>query len=133
MDREALAERLATVERAVTDGETSDGLPEAAALEGRLEDLEATAATLEDRVAELEAATQALRGYVGGVDAVDRDVERRANAALAAVDRFERRRESTLEDRLDDVPEPSGPDDASPESAREGEGRTFVDRLRDAL
>ncbi|MEZ3144280.1 hypothetical protein [Halobaculum sp. MBLA0143] len=45
--------------------------------------------TLERRVSELEAATRALRGYVGDRRAVAASVERRADAALAAVDRIE--------------------------------------------
>lgn len=44
---------------------------------------------LERRVRELEAATRALRGYVGDRRAVAASVERRADAALAAVDRIE--------------------------------------------
>lgn len=44
---------------------------------------------LERRVRELEAATRALRGYVGDRRAVAASVERRADAALAAVDRLE--------------------------------------------
>lgn len=63
-------------------------------------------AELEDRVTELEAATQALRGYVGGVRAVDEEIERRANAALAAVNRLEgdedRKRITATEDATDE-------------------------------
>ena len=44
---------------------------------------------LERRVSELEATTRALRGYVGDRRAVAASVERRADAALAAVDRIE--------------------------------------------
>ncbi|ESP87760.1 DUF7310 family coiled-coil domain-containing protein [Candidatus Halobonum tyrrellensis] len=80
----ALAERLAAVERAVGDGAAAPADPDDAAdVEARLAEVESTLAALDDRVSELEAATQALRGYVGGVRAVNRDVERRADLALA--------------------------------------------------
>lgn len=76
--------RLRAVERAVTGNEArpADAATDAEAtaererLESRLDDLEA-------RVAELEAATQAIRGYAGAVRAVNREVERRADLALA--------------------------------------------------
>ena len=45
---------------------------------------------LEDRVAELEAGLQAVRGYVSNLDHVNESVERRANAAIAAVERLDR-------------------------------------------
>jgi len=51
-------------------------------LERRVADLEAT-------VEELEAAVQAVRGYAGNVRAVNRDVERRASAALAKAEALE--------------------------------------------
>ena len=96
----ALEARLAAVERALTDGETDvDGLSDAAALAARVGELESTVERLDDRVAELEAATRALRGYVGGVRAVNESVERRADAALAAVE--------SLEADLRDGPDPA--------------------------
>jgi hypothetical protein len=51
-------------------------------LERRVADLEAT-------VEELEAGVQAVRGYAGNVRAVNRDVERRASAALAKAEALE--------------------------------------------
>lgn len=97
-DAEAIESRLAAVERALTDGETDvDGLSDAAELAARVDELESTVDRLDDRVAELEAATRALRGYVGGVRAVNESVERRADAALAAVE--------SLEDALRDGPD----------------------------
>lgn len=106
-DVETLAERLHAVERAVTDGETT--YPEVTDLgefDERTDALEDRVDDLESRTAELEAATQALRGYVGNVRAVNEDVESRANAALAAVDR--------LEARLDEpTPSKRPSDDAS--------------------
>jgi uncharacterized coiled-coil protein SlyX len=97
---EDLSERLDAVERSLTDGETTvESLSDAADAEKRLDALEARAADLDDRVTELEAATQALRGYVGGVRAVNRDVERRADAALAGVE--------SLAETLDESPDDS--------------------------
>ena len=76
--------RLRAVERAVTGSETrpadvaagAEATAERERLESRLDDLEA-------RVAELESATQAIRGYAGAIRAVNREVERRADLALA--------------------------------------------------
>jgi hypothetical protein len=86
---DTVEDRLDAVERALTDGEASGGLPDAARMETRLDDLEATVAELDDRLAELEAAVEALRGFAGGIRAVDEAVERRANAAVARVERLE--------------------------------------------
>lgn len=92
MSEKRLAERVAAVERALVDDEvTVEGLDELATIERQIEDLQAHLEDLDDRVAELEAASQALRGYVGGVRAVNDDVERRADAALAKVESLERR------------------------------------------
>lgn len=80
---ERLHERLRAVERAITDGDRS--LPEAcdAVAPERMDEFDDRLADIEERVAELEAATQALRGYVGSIRAVNREVERRADLALA--------------------------------------------------
>lgn len=79
-----LEDRLAALERAVTDGEYDcSALAEGAATADRVTDIEAELADLADRVAELEAATQALRGYVGNVRSVNSDVEERADLALS--------------------------------------------------
>ena len=88
---DTLEQRVDALERALTDGRTTDwdGLPQAAELEERLDDVEATVEAVDDRLTELEAAVQALRGFAGGVDAVDEAVERRANAAIARVERLE--------------------------------------------
>ncbi|MFB6223216.1 MAG: hypothetical protein ABEH86_06035 [Haloarcula sp.] len=96
-DIETLAERLRTVERAVTDGTTEfPDVTELAELETRVEAVEQRVADIDDRTTELEAATQALRGYVGNVRSVNEDVEQRADAALAATDRLEVRLDEEL-------------------------------------
>jgi chromosome segregation ATPase len=98
MDREDLADRLAAVERSLTEGDVDHSpVADDAAVVARLDELEDRAAALDERLAEVESAVQALRGYVGGVESVNEDVERRANAAVARVER--------LEDRLDGRPE----------------------------
>ncbi|MFC6862128.1 hypothetical protein ACFQGE_01485 [Halomicroarcula sp. GCM10025817] len=99
-DLETLAERVRTVERAVTDGESE--FPDATGLaefETRIGALEDRVADIDDQTTELEAATQALRGYVGNVRSVNEDVEQRADAALAATDRLERRLDEELPGR----------------------------------
>jgi ABC-type transporter Mla subunit MlaD len=91
-DVETLAERVRTVERAVTDGDhTFPAVDEIASLTERLDALERQVEELDERTAELEAATQALRGYVGNVRSVNERVEQRADTALAATERLERR------------------------------------------
>jgi len=87
-----LEERVAAVERALTDGEGDlTALAEGAATADRVRQLESTVEDLEEDVAEVEAATQALRGYVGNVRSVNESVEEQADAALAAVESLEAR------------------------------------------
>lgn len=88
--QEALEKRIAALERAITDGEADCGaLADRAATAERVDDLEARLDDVTDQVGELDAATQALRGYVGNVRAVNREVERRADAALSKVESLE--------------------------------------------
>lgn len=94
-DEEALNRRLRAVERSLTDGDHEvDALQNASDLIERVDSLESQLADAANRIEELEATTQALRGYVGNVRSVNEDVEQRADAALAAVER--------LEDRVDE-------------------------------
>lgn len=76
--------RLRAVERAVagTDGPVTD-IADGAAATAERERLAERLDAVEERVAELEAATQAVRGYAGAIRAVNREVERRADLALA--------------------------------------------------
>lgn len=91
---EDLRDRLAAVERTVTDGEGDlQALADGAATAERVDDLAADVAALRDDVDELSAATQALRGYVGNVRSVNESVEDRADAAVAAVESFQARLE----------------------------------------
>jgi uncharacterized coiled-coil protein SlyX len=85
-----LEARIETLERAVTEGDhdLSELAAEGEARE-RLATVETELGDLTERVAELEAATQALRGYVGNVRAVNRDIEQRADIALAKAESLE--------------------------------------------
>jgi len=90
MSAHDLAERLDAVERALTDEETDlTELRDAAALTEDVTDLEERVAELEAAVEELDAAVEAVRGYAGNVRAVNREVERRASAALAKAEALE--------------------------------------------
>lgn len=96
-DPDRLAEQLAAIERRLTgDGSVAD-LEDSAELATRVDELEATIADLEATLEEVEAGLQAVRGYAGGVRAVNREVERRADLALARTDRIERRLDSENE------------------------------------
>lgn len=85
-----LAERLAAVERAITDEGSVADLSTTAERDRRLEDLTERVEAVEARLDELDAATQALRGYVGSVRAVNEEIEQRADLALAIAERTER-------------------------------------------
>ncbi|MFB6165080.1 MAG: hypothetical protein ABEJ31_07965 [Haloarculaceae archaeon] len=115
---DAIDERLRAVERALTDEDRDlTALEDAAGLTARLEAVEDRLEAVEDQLADLDAATQAVRGYVGNVRTVNRDVERRADAALAAAEDV-RERLATLEDDTDDErprrERPNHPEGASP-------------------
>ncbi|RDZ65520.1 hypothetical protein C5B90_03935 [Haloferax sp. Atlit-12N] len=90
-DRTAdLAARLDAVERTITDGDADfSSLEDLASVERRVSELESAVESLTERLDEVDAATQAMRGYLGGVRAVNEDVERRANAALAKAESLE--------------------------------------------
>jgi TolA-binding protein len=109
-DVETLSERLRTVERAVTEGDhTFPEVDDIAELTERLEAVEQRLDELDERTTELEGATQALRGYVGNVRSVNERVEQRADTALAATERLER--------RLDAAPESPDPEAGSRQHA----------------
>ena len=84
-----LEERLRSVEQALTAQEDDVVVTEQAADPEALSAVESRVDDLEDRLLELEAGLQAVRGYVGNVNHVNEAVERRANAAVAAVERLE--------------------------------------------
>ncbi|QZA88812.1 hypothetical protein K0C01_01200 [Salinarchaeum sp. IM2453] len=63
-------------------------------------DKDAEIQRLEKRVAELEATVQSFESYISHIEETDGVVERRANVALAAVDRLEKR-VNTIESELE--------------------------------
>ena len=89
LELDELDERLTAVERAFTDGDGGGTAASGNADGAALADLRERLDDLESQVTDLDAATQALRGYVGNARSVDRDIERRADAALAKVESLE--------------------------------------------
>lgn len=87
---------------------------------------------LEERVTDLEAGLQAVRGYVGGIDHVNETVERRANAALAAVERLEAAPKTPPPIATAEREQPPDPPerDSSLESDAENQSAGVVDRLK---
>lgn len=108
MPEDDVSARLRAVERALTDGEEIPDLSAAADAERRLDALESEVATLAERVDALDATVQSLHGYVGDLEHVNDRVERRADAARAAVERLEgRRTPPETSDGRGDVDHPS--------------------------
>lgn len=86
-----LEERLAAVERTLTDDEHAPAdLSAPAALESRLETLESRLDEVENRLADAEGTVAALRGRVGDGPA-DRETEQVAQRALATAREAKRR------------------------------------------
>lgn len=123
--REDLAERLRAVERAVTDGDAAvRDLSDAAAVQDRLDELAGELDALVERVDALDATVQSLHGYVGELEAVNERVQRRADAARAAVERLEDDRQqppsATAPDsgRADRTPGDAGDENGDREAGR---------------
>ncbi|WP_435195709.1 DUF7310 family coiled-coil domain-containing protein [Natronomonas sp. EA1] len=111
----SLEERLAAVERALTESETPPAaLADAAELDDRLTAVEERLDALETALADLDAGLQAVRGYAGSIRATNREVERRADAALATAEELERRLADDARTRrpVDDAPTRRPVDDA---------------------
>ena len=110
-----LERRLAAVERALTESDrpVSD-LPDHAAIANDIDRLDGRIDDLVARLAEVEGSAQALCGYVGNVRSVNEGVERRADSAVATVDRLERR----VEELEGATAEPNAPTDMSGTDAR---------------
>ncbi|QLH82604.1 DUF7310 family coiled-coil domain-containing protein [Halosimplex pelagicum] len=116
MSERDLDARLDAVERALTDGDTDlRELRDRSGVVDDLQTLEERLDTVESRLDELEAGLEAVRGYAGNVRAVNREVERRASAALAKAETVEAAVESdgTGRDRSEKRPRdpPQGPTD----------------------
>jgi len=95
-DIDRIEQRLAAVERTVTDGDHDlNDIADLTDLADDMERLEQRLDSIEERVAELEGVHDALDGYVSNVRSVNENIEQQAGAAYAAVDR--------LEERVDDL------------------------------
>jgi hypothetical protein len=98
MSERDLDARLDAIERALTDDDADlSELRQTTAALDDLDGLESRVTEIESRLDELEAGLEAVRGYAGNVRAVNRDVERRASAALAKAE--------TLENAVENRPE----------------------------
>jgi hypothetical protein len=126
-ERRRLEERVAALERGL-DGEATPAAsdaPDREALAERLDDLEA-------RIDDLEAGLQAVRGYVGGIEHVNETVERRADAALAAVERLEAAPKTpppiatATREEASDSPD----EDLTPDGGTEDDAGGVVERLK---
>ena len=85
-----LEDRVRALERAVTErDDPPEPLPDVADVAATAADLEDRVGSLESRVQDLAARQQAVEAYVDHVNHVNESIERRADAALAAVDRLE--------------------------------------------
>ncbi|WP_335999871.1 DUF7310 family coiled-coil domain-containing protein [Halorientalis halophila] len=105
---EDIEARLEAVERALADGEADLSGVAGAADHGReLDSLTDRVEELESRLDDLAASVQAVRGYVGNVRTVNRDVERRADAALAKAEALEERVDGSGDRRPDGSADPA--------------------------
>lgn len=85
-----LDERIRALERALTERDDPPApVPEITDVTADVAELEDRVDLLESSVADLDARQQAVEAYVDRVDHVNETIERRADAALAAVDRLE--------------------------------------------
>ncbi|APW96799.1 hypothetical protein CHINAEXTREME_02995 [Halobiforma lacisalsi AJ5] len=107
-DTERLERRLAAVERAVVDGDARvDELADLESALAAISDLEERLEEHERRLADLEGRTGSLEGFTGELRAVNEEVERQAAAAVAAVDRLERRLPASGDEDGDGHPDAS--------------------------
>ena len=84
VNADTLSDRLAAVERTLTDSETAPGaLAEEADLQQRLATVESRLDALETRLADTEGEVTAVRAHVDDARRVDRETERVAERALA--------------------------------------------------
>jgi outer membrane murein-binding lipoprotein Lpp len=132
MDDERIAERLAAVECAVSNGASAPDLVAAAEAVDTASDRDERIDDLAERVADLEAATQALRGYVGAVRSDDGDLADRVDRTTSAVSDLEARVEA-LEaaggrpESVGDASAPRAPEEARTDNEVDRPGRSPTD------
>lgn len=87
-------DRVRALERAVTErDDPAAPIPAIADVDATTVDLGERVSELETQVADLAARQEAVEAYVDRIEHVNESIERRADAALAAVDRLETTRE----------------------------------------
>lgn len=120
VDIDEVDERLRAVERALTeDGRDGAAPADGADLAARLDAVEEEVERLTERVDDLAASTQAVRGYVGNVRSVNEEIERRADAALSAVESLEEQM-GERDGAQEGTRQPSASDDRAGGAAVEG-------------
>lgn len=142
---DSLAARVAAVERALTDGDSVADLSDATELQRQLDALAEDLDALTERVDALEATVQSLHGYVGEIEHVNQRVERRADAARAAVERLDdqpcvrapdRGQSSTERDSStgeENAAKPSVDHTADLPQTADEDAESLLDRLRSSL
>lgn len=110
-DTDTLTARVRSLERALTDADADDV---AFRDTERLDELDARLTALENRLDSLDGDVQAVRGLAGELEHVNDAVERRADAALAAADRLDRRDSSRQDPPSRTGSTQTGPPTATP-------------------
>jgi len=138
---DSLEARVAAVERALTDGDPVADLSDAAERQRQLDGLTDDLDTLTERVDALEATVQSLHGYVGEIEHVNERVERRADAARAAVERLDDEaraqtpepERASPERRQSTADETAAPDSVARPAESDETPESLLDRLRSSL
>jgi hypothetical protein len=139
-ERRSIDERVGALERRLSaepgdTAKTTGSEPPGGESRARSDhaDLRDRIETLESTVAELEAGLKAVRGYVGTVEHVNETVERRADAALAAVERLESAPKTPppIATATQQPVEPASTETADPDEKAETQTASgLIDRLR---
>lgn len=83
-------DRVRALERALTERDDPAGpIPDITDVNATANEFDDRVSALESRMADLTARQQAVEAYVDRIEHVNESIERRADAALAAVDRLE--------------------------------------------
>lgn len=144
MTDDSLAARVAAVERALTDGDPVADLSDAAEVQRQLDALTDDLDSLTERVDAVEATVQSLHGYVGEIEHVNERVERRADAARAAVERLDDQSHGRMPERVERASDrasstddgdttPPGDHTADRPVESDEDAESLLDRLRSSL